>query len=391
MKGTKRLILILTSIVALVFSFSQCMNSEETEFTTTDSTYSGTQTCIKCHKKVYDAFLVDPHSRASASIEKKDLLNGNHPASKTYEFDEHFKIAVEDKDSGMYQTVYLDGIPEFSRRFDVAIGAGKNAITYGSWNENRLYQMQLSYFASINSWANSPGYPYNKIHFGRVITSRCLECHASQAKQTVKEEGGLILSEELVKGSLVYGINCERCHGPSAKHVEFHTKTPEAKPAKYVVKYQSLSRKQKVDACAICHSGSDMTMKSTFGFRPGDQLEDYGSNFAETVADPDVHGQQYQMLSSSQCYTKSQQLDCSTCHSVHDQTKGSLTAYSKKCMSCHATVKHSEQTLSNAMVKTNCIDCHMPKQASKVISFQMAGKSELSPYQLRSHLIKIYQ
>ncbi len=389
MNGTKRLIFIFTIIGGLVVLFSQCMNNQSSTPVVTDSTYAGTKTCIKCHKDIYESYAQNPHAKASAVIAKKNLLTGKPPLTDSYAFDEHLKIVIENRDSGMYQAVYIDGQEELSRRFDVAIGAGKNAVTYGTWDSNNLYQMQLSYFSSINSWANSPGYPNNKIHFGRIISSRCLECHASHAEQKIESQGGLVTSEELVKSSLVYGINCERCHGPAAKHVEFHTENPESKTAKYVALYQSLSRAQRTDACAVCHSGSDQMMKSTFGFKPGDKLDDYRAS-TETVSDPDVHGQQQQMLAGSKCYIKSKTLDCSTCHGIHDKVEGNLTAYSKKCISCHASIKHSEKTLSNAMVKTNCIDCHMPKQDSKVISFQMAGKKEVSPYQLRTHLIKVY-
>ena len=392
MKGTKRLLLILGGIAAFVILFSQCINNERQGTPITDSSYAGTKSCIQCHKAIYENYALNPHNKASTSIEGKNLGTGKKPASAVYAFDEHFKIAVEDLDSGMYQTVYIDDQPELSRRFDVAIGAGKNAITYGSWKDNNLYQMQLSYFSGINDWANSPGYPNKRIHFGRMISSGCLECHASMAKQKTETQGGLIISQQLLKSSLVYGINCERCHGPSGKHVEFHAQHPEVKMAKYMAQYRSLSRKQKTDACAVCHSGSDLIMKPTFGFKPGDRLEDYTGNedLSKDTPNPDVHGQQYQMLSGSKCYTDGATLDCSTCHSMHERPAKSLSAYSKNCISCHTTIKHSGKTLQNAMVKSNCIDCHMPRQNSKAISFQMAGKSERSPYQLRTHLIKVY-
>jgi hypothetical protein len=169
-------------------------------------------------------------------------------------------------------------------------------------------------------------------------------------------------------------------------------KNPDEKEAKFMVLYKTLTRKQRVDACGICHSGNDAELlKSTFSFKPGEDIKQYYAHVSSVQESQlDVHGQQNQMLEGSKCFTKSNSLECSTCHSPHDQNKGSLTLYSKKCVSCHATIKHTRKTLENAMVKTNCIDCHMPLKPSKAISFQQAGMSEVSPYMLRSHRIAIY-
>ena len=41
-------------------------------------------------------------------------------------------------------------------------------------------------------------------------------------------------------------------------------------------------------------------------------------------------------------------------------------------------------------INNNCIDCHMPKQVSKSITFSVAGKLQFEPYYLRSHHIAIY-
>jgi formate-dependent nitrite reductase cytochrome c552 subunit len=41
-----------------------------------------------------------------------------------------------------------------------------------------------------------------------------------------------------------------------------------------------------------------------------------------------------------------------------------------------------------AMRTDNCIDCHMPKQESQVMTFQTAGKTMAQSY--RTHTIGIY-
>ncbi|MHA4896420.1 multiheme c-type cytochrome [Pedobacter sp. PWIIR3] len=394
MKGSKRLLLIFTAIAGLVILFSQCMDTGKKTggvALASDSTIAGTKTCVQCHKNIYDDYLSNVHYNTSRVVSGHSLFQGDSALSTDYNFDEHLKIKVEQRDTGLFQAVYADGEKLFDRKFDVAIGSGKNAITYGSWKKDNLQQMQLTYFSGIKSWANSPGYADKRIYFSRNISSRCLQCHASYVDEKVEKTGELIMSQHLVKTSLVYGINCERCHGPAGKHVEFHISNPNEKAAKFITLYQSITRKQKVDACSVCHSGSNRpVLKSTFGFKPGDDLDQYLDKNSMSESDPDVHGQQNQMLSASQCYVKSNSLSCNSCHSVHDAKANGLTAYSKKCMSCHATPKHSEKTLASAMVKTNCIDCHMPFQKSKVISFKLAGKQGVDPYLLRTHKIAVY-
>lgn len=376
----------------MVVLFAQCMDFKKAPATNT--TYVGAESCKQCHAGVVESYLQNPHQQTSRAIEEGNIIDGPLPHSAVYNFDTHLKISVEKRDDGMYQVAYFDGKETAARRFDIAIGSGEKAYTYGSWEGDQLKQLPLSYFRAVQSWANSPGFPADKIYFDRPIGLRCLECHSSFADVQSVADGPLKVKEEIKKhGSIIYGIDCERCHGPAGKHVEFHLDHPQEKTAKYIAVYQKLSRQQKTDACAVCHSGTDTEVqKSTFEFKPGDDLRAYHFTASGTVArkEPDVHGNQTRMLAQSKCYIQSKTMDCSSCHKTHENLKGKLTIYSQRCISCHATIKHSPATLTNAMVKTNCIDCHMPKQPSNLISFQLAGKNKTSQYLLRTHRIGIY-
>jgi len=389
MKRKGRLLLVFSTIAILVILFSQCMDTSK-NMKATETSIAGAKTCVQCHKDISNSYLNDAHYAASSPVENSNQIKLG--TDYVYEYDKNLKVAIEKRDSGTYQVVYFNGKEDLAKRFDIAIGAGKNAYTYASWRGNILRQLPLSFFNQINGWANSPGLRTSSPDFGRIIDSRCLECHSSFIESNKANNSSLIVSHEMLKSSLVYGIDCERCHGPAGKHVEFHLKNPDEKEAKFMVLYKTLTRKQRVDACGICHSGNDAELlKSTFSFKPGEDIKQYYAHVSSAQESQlDVHGQQNQMLEGSKCFTKSNSLECSTCHSPHDQNKGSLTLYSKKCISCHATIKHTQKTLENAMVKTNCIDCHMPLKPSKAISFQQAGMSDVSPYMLRSHRIAIY-
>ena len=392
MKGNKRLFLVFGVMTMLIVLFAQCMDFTK-KTPATAKTYAGAAACRQCHAAIVDSYLQNPHQQTSYPIEDEKIVNGPQPNSNVYAFDAHLKIVVEKRDEGMFQAAYVDGKEVIARRFDMAIGSGEKAHTYGSWQGDQLQQLPLSYFRVIKSWANSPGYPTDKVYFERPIGKRCLECHSSFAEVKSVPDGPLTVKEELNKNSLIYGIDCERCHGPAGKHVEFHLDNPGEKAAKYIVIYKTLSHQKKIDACAVCHSGTDTEVqKSTFAFKPGDDLKDFRSAVPgnTTRKAPDVHGNQSRLLAESKCFIQSKKMDCGSCHRTHENLKGNLTIYSKRCISCHATIKHSEATLANAMVKTNCIDCHMPKQPSNLITFQLAGKKQVSTYLLRTHKVGIY-
>jgi hypothetical protein len=393
LKGHRRLFSIFVVIISMVILFAQCLDSKKAP--ATEKTYAGAASCKQCHAAIADSYLQNPHQRTSAPVEAEEITNGPVPLSSVYAFDTHFKLVVEKRHGKMYQVVYYDGKEQVAQPFDIKIGSGEKAHTYGYWQGKQLHQLPLSYFRAIRSWANSPGYPANKVYLDRPIGARCLECHSSFVDVKSVPDGSLKIKEELKQTSLIYGIDCERCHGPAGKHVEFHLDHPQEKAAKYIAIYKTLSRQQKTDACAVCHSGADSDVqKSTFSFKPGDKLGDYYFTAYGAVPKktPDVHGNQTNMLARSKCFINSKTMDCSSCHRTHENLKGNLTLYSKRCISCHATstIKHSPATLANAMVKTNCIDCHMPEQASNLISFQLAGKASTSKYFLRTHKIGIY-
>ncbi|RZL04968.1 MAG: hypothetical protein EOO89_27355, partial [Pedobacter sp.] len=168
MKGSKRLIIVLTAVGLLIILFSRCMDTGTDaghKLVATVNTKAGMNTCIQCHKAIYDDYLINPHQRTSSLIKGHDLLQADSSISNEFSFDDHLKIAVERRDSGAYQVAYIDGEEQLARRFDVSFGSGKDAITFASWRGNNLYQMQLTYFNRIKSWANSPGYRDKQIYF----------------------------------------------------------------------------------------------------------------------------------------------------------------------------------------------------------------------------------
>ena len=83
-------------------------------------------------------------------------------------------------------------------------------------------------------------------------------------------------------------------------------------------------------------AGDWQRLKPSFTFQSGDKLADFFSidTAGKTVADMDVHGNQYGMLASSKCFRMSG-MTCLTRHSPHARETGQKELFSQRRASCH--------------------------------------------------------
>ncbi|HEY2581360.1 MAG TPA: multiheme c-type cytochrome [Mucilaginibacter sp.] len=359
--------------------------------------YAGSLTCIKCHRELYKSYLHTAHYIASIPAGVNTIHGSFIKNFNEFDISPSQKIVMEKRDGGMFQTYYLNGKMVESRRFDIVLG-GIKGESYLYWKGNGLYQLPVSYFSKKNQWLISPGYAPGQVDFNRIIKMRCLECHASNINDAPGETQALNGPEQFLKSSLVYSIDCERCHGPAAQHVDFQTKNPQEKTAHFIMTYASLPRNRKLDMCAVCHSGNKSEMiRSTFYFVPGDTLAKFKlPSFYRTVSDSshlDVHGNQLQLLQSSKCFIKSK-MDCATCHDIHQNQRGNTALFTQKCLTCHSTVNHNyckmANTLNGALIKSNCIQCHMPALTTRAIISPNMDKTFSADIAVHTHHIAIY-
>lgn len=393
MRNKKAFILLLTITGSIVF-LSRCVDKTAAGNDARGIVYAGSSSCRQCHQSIFDAYTATNHYMATRPAAKKDILGSFNQGQNTFSYSPDTKIDMEERDSGLYQVVYTNGKEASAHRFDVIFGA-KHAQTFLYWQGNKTFELPVSYYTSIKAWAASPGFSSSQPNFSRFVGQNCYECHSSyiDTKLSMSSAG---VDEELDRKSLIYGIDCERCHGPAINHVNFHLAYADIKQAKYIVSNRSLTRQQQLDRCAVCHSGNDRQKEiSTFRFKPGDTLANFYSPWPmrKTSADIDVHGKQYQLLAESKCFIGSKTMTCTTCHDPHQNASSSLAGYSARCKSCHANVDHpfAKTAVSQNEIRSNCIDCHMPEQPSHAITFRLAGSNMKSAYMLRTHKIAVYQ
>lgn len=381
----------LTSILVLcIFVINCCVyNNPQKEIIIANSNgqqYAGSESCRTCHRAIFDSFSTTLHYLASG-IASKDYIEGSFAKNEnTFVYNDSTKVVMEERQSGLYQVVYINGKEKRAQRFDIVIGSGKKGQTYLYWRGNELYQLPVSYFGSVHRWANSPGYPSDTVFFDRIIEPRCMECHTTYSK-------GLL--GDYSPNQIIYNVGCERCHGPGEKHIEFQTQNPQYKQGRFITNPASLNRQQRLDACGLCHSGVMQSIKPAFSFLPGDTLSKYFVKNSSRIDSfkLDVHANQYGLLTASKCFRVSGTMTCASCHNTHVKESGNLTVYAQKCMNCHTQINHKPETLqgqTQSFMMSNCVNCHMPVGASKNLTLLVSGDKAPSPELVRSHLIAIY-
>ena len=352
--------------------------------------FAGSSTCASCHNEIYKSHIQTAHYFDSRPATKEFIKGSFSDGKNKFVYNKWMYVMLEEKDKKFFQTAYINGIESQNAPFDIVIGSGRKGQTYLYWDSSMLYQLPVSYFTMQNKWCNSPGFSNNFIRFDRIIPAQCLECHSTYAK--VLEDKDNVSTFD--KSQMIYGIDCERCHGPAADHVNFHKEHPEERVAKYMINIKNLSRQQRLDACAICHSGFRKQVKQPFTFQTGDNLNEHSvASFSnDSISTLDVHGNQYGLLMSSKCF-KMAEMDCSSCHNVHVNEVNKPKLFSQRCINCHKETNHSSLQLTakqESLLNTNCIDCHMPMLPSRNIVLNVANVDNVVPDTVRTHRIAIY-
>lgn len=386
--------LIILSVVACFFLLITCDNAlrKQDEEKKKFEQFAGSDKCATCHKQIFDTHVLTEHFQSSALANEHTVMGSFAMPNNRLDYTDNAFVQMEKTDSGLFQTAYFKDVEKKRVRFDIVVGSGKKGQSFLSWNGNSLVQMPVTYFISAAQWTTSPGYPSNRIVFNRPVTSRCLECHSTYFENTTATDPKF---ENFDRNRIIYAIDCEKCHGPGAEHVNFQTNNPAVKTAKFIANPANLSRQQNLDLCGLCHGGRLAKTQPSFSFQAGDTLAKFFSvpPPAADVNAIDVHGNQLNLLKASKCFSLSK-MTCSNCHNTHEKESNQTQLFSQRCISCHTDNGHDRVcTLTKtqgSVINKNCIDCHMPKQASKSIAVNLRAGDTLTPVMMRTHFIKVY-
>jgi hypothetical protein len=350
--------------------------------------YAEDNKCRSCHRD-QEAFWKTAHHLTSTPPSKDSIAGKFREGEnilRTSNPDLFYRM--ETTKDGFYQTAVLGTPPDtasLSRRFDFVIGSGRKGQTYLYWGENdRLFQLPVSYWTERGKWVNSPGYEDGDLNFGRSVLPRCLECHASYF-ESLSESGN---GNRYNKANYILGISCARCHGPGQEHAAAQVSQAGKSSGQAIINPAKLSRARQVEACGLCHGGLGVGKVPAFSYVSGKPLGDYiqrGAPGPDEVVD--VHGNQVALLERSRCF-QSSNMTCSTCHNVH-LTQRNAAAFSRSCQTCHKVESCGLFHMRGHRIAENCVDCHMPKLTSKSVVSRSEGR-KMQP-QVRTHWIRVYK
>jgi len=306
----------------------------------------------------------------SRSRSAKSMMQSSDPALA-------FQM-VHDSD-GYHQAVRLADF-ELQLPVHVYTGSAKAGQTFLYWHKQRLYQSFVSYLTELDQWIPSPGYFDTTADFTREIGTTCLECHVTYIEPGA--ERGSLKPE-----TAVWGISCERCHGPARDHVEYHRTFPDEKVAKHIAQPADLTRQQQLDICSQCHSGSESLMTGRFDFRPGME----GSKAKTRRVSSGVGGvhtaNQLNRLAMSRCFQNSE-MTCTTCHDPHLNQRGQRQVFSKSCLECHTSSHCGMSAQIGESISDNCIDCHMPTGDNDQMTIEVGGGDRFT-VRMIDHYIRV--
>jgi len=365
--------------------------------------FVGDNACRSCHQSEFESYLTTRHHLDSA-FPSTTTIHGHFDQGRDTmaSLDPGVSFRMTTKGGAFYETSFEGEAGHqkaHTEKIDIVIGSGRKGQTYLYWRGDQLFELPVSYWTSLDRWVNSPGYVDGTADFGRAITPRCMECHATFIQELDGDSSKAAFHYS--KEHLALGISCERCHGAGAEHVRMHsagggaaatgssTGAGGASATAFMAKMAPVGfeRDRQVEVCGQCHGGIGESLTPAFSFKPGEALTPNISLEANPLARVDVHGNQVALLEKSRCFQSSATMTCSTCHNLHEPER-EAASYSDKCLTCHQASACPTFSKMPKPDVTNCINCHMPLQESNTLRVDL--EDQQVPIKVRNHWIRVY-
>lgn len=338
--------------------------------------YVGSSACRSCHAETWSTFSHTGMGHSwyaltpAVAIEDWDHKNGFANAGTGL----HYRMTRRGERFFMRQFL-LDArgseVAVDERELIWVVGSAHHSRTYLVVSNGRLYQAPVCWYPKDAVWDLCPGYEHDNDYFSREIGRTCVFCH----------NGRMELRKGMRNAYLEpfpQGVDCERCHGPGALHVDKWARgeTPSGKGDPSIVNPRRLTPELRMQICFQCHLGDSQstervarTDRRLEDFRPGQPIGSAMVPFRYADALPHEFGlsAQADRLLLSKCFAGARgTLECVTCHDPH------VTVYRKdrptdffdaKCLGCHARdacrAPQSERGRTNP--PDDCVACHMRK------------------------------
>jgi predicted CXXCH cytochrome family protein len=372
------------------------------------SMYAGSAACRPCHADIYQQWSETGMARMFQPYRSENVI-GDFTHNNTFYEGDHGRWAnggltftSEEKRTPYARMILDNGRHAFEirqsdgwRRYpvDYTIGSKWEQAYATRLPNGEIHVFPIQYNVQEKRWVNfweiidTPGSPradltqWEKLDVWTSYQANCAVCHTSQLRNFTGggfAPGGLEFREP--------GINCEMCHGPSQRHVDFMSKgQPYAKsPLDPPVDFSQINARQFLEICAQCHmqsairepgSGGELNYSTVGEFFQHYAMRPYGEfsrkgfykdgRFRETTFIVDS-------LLRSACFSKGN-VTCGNCHDPHGADAASNPTSLKfrdhpdqMCLQCHSQYS-AQQALQRhthhaaASEGSRCVSCHMPR------------------------------
>ncbi len=347
--------------------------------------YVGSQACAACHAARVNVFKQTRHHWACTAPEDRPMPVAFETGGASFASSEPSIRFAMTKENGRYVQKTIQTTPQGKRETTTPIGmvyghGGQFDEVYFTWRDNRLSELPVTWLHPTKEWANVSLDPHQTGDFSRVTTTRCVECHATWLGHVPGTPN------EYRRETALFGVGCERCHGPGKDHVAFHAENPKA-AAHAITQPAKLGRQQRIDLCAQCHSNAAFPADLPFTYRPGEPLKKSYKTLASRFPEDDHVANQTKYMQESKCFQRGE-MTCLTCHDPHKPTDHKAVA--DACVTCHQPAHCKEQPRLPAAVRDNCAGCHLPARVWMNVHFHSEKDRYLPPIRRYQHRIAVY-
>jgi predicted CXXCH cytochrome family protein len=371
--------------------------------------YAGSESCRGCHGGVYRNWSQSGMSKMFRAYAPQNVIGDFTQNNEFFAGDEaeyqHGKLQMvrganrspfarmELRDGKHYFNIFESDGQWHSYPVDYTIGSKWQQAYATKLPSGEIHVFPIQYSALEKQWLNywkvidSPGSPRADLHSWEKLDATtsyqavCAVCHTSQLRNG--KGGGF---EPLNLDFRETGINCEMCHGPSARHVASMNSGEEYKkiPLDPPIEFKKISNRDFVAVCAQCHMQSAIRTPGPHGelnystvgtFFLRDAMIPFGE-FSRKGFYKDGRFRQttfiVEALERSKCFQKAE-VSCGTCHNPHTHDESSNPTALKfpddpnqMCTGCHTKLRDTTKAAAHSHHPANseasqCVSCHMPR------------------------------
>jgi tetratricopeptide (TPR) repeat protein len=353
--------------------------------------FLGPNACAPCHAERVGEFEKTNHFHTFRSASSASMpLAGFAPGKSTFATpDPQLRFEMSHSGDSFSQTaVHAAATGETSTvsSIDQIIGAGTADDVYVSWHaDGKMYELPIAWLHTSQQWGSANFDPFGSGDHSRELNPRCVECHNTWVHHVPGTPN------QYQREHALFGVTCERCHGPANEHVAYHREHPGSDEGRSIVRPARLNRELQLAVCTQCHSNAMKLRGPAFSHQPGQSLEASFKMLRPPHNEEDHVANQIQYLRHSRCFQEAETMTCTTCHDPHRGREGGrLAAAQESCLKCHHAVDCDEQERLPVPVRNNCTGCHMPAYVKMNVTFATADDAHLPPMFRYEHRIGIY-